>query len=169
MNYCHLESVLPDFEQYVKNPTRKKTTLDKCFVNIKNTYISKFKPPILNSDHNVVHMIPIYKNKFKSCKPVKKVMQNWTNGSKEQLKACFDWTNWDTFNEGSLDERSIVINDYINFCVQLVVPTKRIKIYPNYKSYVTKDIKRTINARNLAFKRKDTGVLKQTEKEIRTN
>lgn len=70
--------------------------------------------------------------------------------------------------EGSLDERTTVINDYINFCVQLVVPTKDIKIYPNNKSYITKDIKKAINLRNQAFKQKDTGTLKQTEKELRT-
>lgn len=151
MNQCHLESVFPGFEQYVKNQTRKDNVFDKCFVNIKNAYISKCRPPILNSDHYVFHMIPISKTKFTRSKPVKKAIRIWANESKEQLRACFDWSNWETLEEGSLVERTTVINDYINFCVQLVVPTKEIKIYPNNKSY---DIKRAINLRNQAFKRK---------------
>ena len=41
----------------------------------------------------------------------------------------------DMFQEGSLNEITTVTNDYIDFCVQLVFPTKEIKIYPNNKSY----------------------------------
>lgn len=78
--------------------------------------------------------------KLKRSKPEKKVKRTWSNESKEQLKACFDWTNWEIFQEGSLDEMTTITNDYINVCVQLVVPAKEIKIYPNNKSYVTKDI-----------------------------
>lgn len=166
LNQCRLETVLPGFEQYVKDQTRKDNILDKCFVNVKGAYVSKCRPPILNSDHNVVHMIPVYKTKLKRSKPEKKVIRTWTNESREQLKACFDWTNWEIFREDSLDEMTRVTNDYINFCVQLVVPTKEIKIYPNNKSYVTRDIKKVINTRKVAFKDKDFGALKQTEKII---
>jgi len=126
--------------------------------------VSKYRPPILNSDHNVVNMIPVYKTKLKGSQPEKKVIRTWTNESREQLKACFDWTDWDIFQEGSLDEITTVTNDYINFCVEIVVPTKEIQIYPNNKSYVTKDIKKVINTRNIAFKNKDYGALTQTEK-----
>lgn len=132
--------MLPGFEQYVKDQTRKGNILDTCFVNVKGAYVSQCRPPILNSDHNVVHMIPVYKTKLKRSKPEKKVIRTWSNESKEQLKACFDWTNWEIFQEGSLDEMTTITNDYINVCVQLVVPAKEIKIYPNNKSYVTKDI-----------------------------
>ena len=83
---------------------------------------------------------PVYKSKLKRGKPAKKVVRTWTNESKEQLKACLDLTDWDTFSYGSLDEITINTNDYINFCVELVVPTKEIQIYPNNKSYVTKDM-----------------------------
>lgn len=45
--------------------------------------------------------------------------------------------------------------------------TKGIKICPNNKSYVTKDIKNITNTRKMAFKNKDAGALKQTEKELK--
>ena len=67
---------------------------------------------------------------------------------KKELEACFELTDWDTFQEGSLNKITTVTNDYIDFCVQLVFPTKEIKIYPDNKSYVTKDIKK-VNKRKL--------------------
>lgn len=57
LNHCHLETMLPGFEQYIKDKTRKDNILDKCVVNVKDAYVSNCKAPILNSDHNVVHMI----------------------------------------------------------------------------------------------------------------
>ena len=73
-------------------------------------------------------------------------------------------TDWDTFSYGSLDEITINTNDYINFCVELVVPTKEIQIYPNNKSYVTKDIQEIIHERKTSFINKDFGALKLAEK-----
>lgn len=163
LNQCKLETLLPGFEQCVKTQTRNNIILDKCYVNVKDSYVSKSMPPILNSDHNVVHMIPVYRTKLKKSKPEKKLIRLWSNKSIQQLKACFDWTNWDIFQEGSLDERTTVLNDYINFCVELVIPTKEIKVYPNNKPYVTKDIKEVINLRKVAFRNKDIRVLKQKE------
>lgn len=55
----------------------------------------------------------------------------------------------------------------INFCVELVIPTKEIKVYPNNKPYVTKDIKEVIHLRKVAFRDKDISVLKQTERELK--
>jgi len=48
-----------------------------------------------------------------------------------------------------------VLNDYINFCVELNISTKEIRVYPNNKPYVTKGIKEMINVRKVVFKDKD--------------
>jgi len=50
----------------------------------------------------------------------------WSNESVEQLRACFDWTIWE-IDEGSLDERTTVLNDYINFSKELTLPTMRLQ------------------------------------------
>ncbi len=63
-NNCKLETVLAGFEQYVRCDTRKTKILDKCYGNVKNAYAAKSKPPLSNSDHNVVHLIPSYKSVF---------------------------------------------------------------------------------------------------------
>lgn len=54
-----------------------------------------------------------------------------------------------------------MINDYINFCVQLVIPTKEITVYPNNKSYVTKDIKKVMNQRKVPFTNKNSVLLRK--------
>lgn len=80
-------------------------------MNIIDMFVSKVGLTILNSDHNVVHMIPVNKSKLKKSKPEKKVIRTWTNESREQLKACFDRTDWEIFSEGSMDKMTTVIND----------------------------------------------------------
>ena len=61
LNQCNLETVLPD----------------KCFVYIKEAYVSKCEPPVINLDHNVVHMITVYKTKLKRNKLVKRLSGNY--------------------------------------------------------------------------------------------
>lgn len=70
-NHCRLEQVLHGFQQYVKSKTRKNRVLDKCFGNVKNAYRAKSLPPLANSDHNTVHLMPTYKTRLKASKPQK--------------------------------------------------------------------------------------------------
>lgn len=113
LNHCYLDAVLPGFYQMVKNGTRKDRILDKCYVNVKNAYGSKIRPPIANSDHNVVHLIPTYKTNLKRCKPVEREIRCWAPEACERLRACFDLTDWDLFhNQNSIDETTSVITDY---------------------------------------------------------
>ena len=45
--------------------------------------------------------------------------------------------------------------DYISFCVQSVILSKIIKIYPNNEKLVSKDIKNMVILKKMAFKNKD--------------
>ena len=49
----------------------------------------------------------------------------------------------------------------------MAIPTKKIKIYPNNKLYVTRDIKNDINDRKAAFKNKDLAKLKSLDKNLK--
>ena len=48
-------------------------------------------------------------------------------------------------------EATEVISDYVNFCVDLVVPSKEVKIYPNSKPWESKELKELINERQSAL------------------
>ena len=123
-NHCKLETALPGFEQFVKCDTRNNAILDKCYGNIKGGYSAKPKPPLSNSDHNTIHLIPAYKSVFKSSKPEHKTVNVWSDDAIETLKGCFLCTDWSLFHALELDEATVTITDYIEFCVGIVVPKK---------------------------------------------
>lgn len=100
LNHYNLNSALPGFEQYVKYDTRHNRILDKCYGNIKHAYTAIAKPPLSNADHNTVHLIPTYKTALKSCKPLVKSINAWSEDSIETLKGCFFYTLTGIFSLG---------------------------------------------------------------------
>lgn len=129
-NTC-LEKALPGFHQVIECKTRKET--GQRYINISNAYTSRSKPPVANSDHNVIHLIPTYLTKLKSSKPQKKMISVWTKDNKETLGACFDCTDWEVLREDNLDSACTVTTDYINFCVESIIPTKLSKCTPTIR------------------------------------
>ncbi len=77
----------------------------------------------------------------------KKTFKNWTDTSIGELQSCFELTNWDLFLSDSLDlnDQVIVVSSYINFCVELIIPTKSLTVFPNNKPWVTKELKNILN------------------------
>lgn len=73
-----LELALPGFFQYLICGTINAKVLDKCFGNIPGASNAKALPPLANSDHSTVHLLPIYKSVFKSSKPQLKNMLQWS-------------------------------------------------------------------------------------------
>ena len=51
------------------------------------------EPPLKNSDHNMVHMQPIYRRNLTRIKPTEKNVDQTTNESHETLNASFDITD----------------------------------------------------------------------------
>ncbi len=149
-NHCKLETVLAGFEQYVRCDTRKTKFWTNVMAMSKMHMQAKSKPPLSNSDHNVVHLIPSYKSVFKTCKPEHKMVNVWTEDSMETLKGCFLCTDWSIFHQLELDDATDT-SDYINFCVDNVVEKKDVVVYPNNKPYITKDIKKCINNKKLGI------------------
>ena len=51
----------------------------------------------------------------------------------------------------SMNEAVDVVSSYISFCEDMVIPQKKLKVFPNNKPWITKDLKTTINKKKLAF------------------
>jgi len=64
------------------------------------------------------------------------------------------------------DDLCDVITEYINFCVDRVIPTKEVKIFPNNKPWISKDMKRLLNNKKRAFMQDDREKVKHIQKEI---
>ena len=72
----------------------------------------------------------------------------------DALNACFDCADWDVFfyAESSLVEVVDRVTSYVNFCIDVLVPVKEVKIHPNNKPWITRDIATLLMQRKQAFR-----------------
>ncbi len=96
--------ILEDFNE--ANLSRDSNILDHCYTAIKDTYHSVLQAALGLSDHCLVHLIPTYRQKLKSAKPVLRTVKRWTNETERVLQACFNHTDWSVFEAAAnnLDE-----------------------------------------------------------------
>ena len=173
-NSCDLKKTLPGFKQYVNVPTYKTKTIDLCYGNIPLAYKSRALPPIGQSDHSTVHLIPTYKPRIQTEPVIKKQVKVWTDECEETLRGCFECTDWDVLLDSSnVDVAADVVSDYITFCEDLIVPTKTVLVYPNNKPWISKSLKHTLNEKKIAFQsgnRTDRKLIQvKLRKEIKEN
>ncbi len=67
-NKANLSRELPKYGQHVTCPTRDSNILDHCYTIIKDAYHSVPRAALGLSDHCLVHLIPTYRQKFKTSK-----------------------------------------------------------------------------------------------------
>ncbi len=78
-NKSNLSRELPKYRQHITCPTRDSNILDHCYTTIKNAYHSVPWAALGISDRCLVHLIPTYRQKLNSAKPVVKTVKKWTN------------------------------------------------------------------------------------------
>ncbi|KAI4886185.1 hypothetical protein NFI96_014738, partial [Prochilodus magdalenae] len=125
-NSANLTKEIPKYRQHIACPTREGNTLDKCYTCIKNAYRAVTRAAVGLSDHSLVHLIPTYRQKLKTNKPVITTVKRWTSGDIEKLQGCFESTNWAVFEEATdgLDEYTDTVTSYISFCEDSCISTK---------------------------------------------
>ncbi|KAI3355419.1 hypothetical protein L3Q82_018260, partial [Scortum barcoo] len=90
--------------------------------------------------------------------------------AEQALKDCFETTDWEALqgsHNGNMEEMVDCTTDYINFCMDTVVPVRSVRCFANNKPWITSDIKGLLNQKKKAFKDGDTQELKQIQKELR--
>lgn len=55
---------------------------------------------------------------------------------------------------------------YVKFCVDSVIPLKKVKRFLSNKPYFTKEVKECLNQKNLAFKQKDPALIKLAQRKL---
>ena len=168
-NHCLLDKPLKTFHQYVTCPTRLNNTIDLCYGSVPAAYMSIALPPIGSADHNWALLAPVYKPVFYRHERVVKTVKSWTADSIVVLQDCFDCTEWHVFYDTckNLNELVDVISSYISFCVDSVIPTKQITVFPNNKTWVAKDLKAVLNKKKRVFFQGTTEEKKQVNKEVK--
>ena len=172
-NHANLRTVLPKYHQHVTCPTRGDKVLDHCYSVIPGAYRSVRRAPLGKSDHNMIYLVPVYKQKLKCVKPTTRTVKVWTNEAVEKLRACYDSTDWSIFRHAadSLDEHTDTVLSYIKFCEDLLIPTKTIKIFSNNKPWFTRSVKERLKEKDEAYKSGDLVAFKRAkytlDKELR--
>ena len=140
-NHCNFQPNVPLYQQTVTCPTRGNNILDKMYCNIRNSYRSYQKSKLGNSDHNMVLLAPTYKQILKREPRESISIRNWSTEHMIGLQGCFDCTDWDVLydEDDDINVNVDVFNSYINFCTDMIVPTKEVIIYPNNKPWINYD------------------------------
>lgn len=170
MNHCSLKKTLRDFHQYVTCPTRQNKILDMCYGNVKDAYKSVPLPPLGASDHNCVHLFPVYRTALKRGKVQSIQIKNWSDENAcETLKGLFESTDWDMFKESSADinELTDVVTSWSLYCENTVIPQRTVKVYPNSKPWISKSLRALLQKKNRVFREGNTLELRSVQKEIK--
>ena len=90
---------------------------------------------------------------MKRSTPINTVSREWNTDTAERLQSCLDCTDWSVFMDSadSLDEAADTITAYIRFCVDSLIPSKKVKIYPNNKPWVSSELKQLLQDKRKAF------------------
>uniref|UniRef100_A0A670JPL4 Reverse transcriptase domain-containing protein n=1 Tax=Podarcis muralis TaxID=64176 RepID=A0A670JPL4_PODMU len=150
-NRADLRTVLPKFHQYVDCPTRGGNTLDRVYSSIMHGYKTKPLPNLGQSDHISLLMIPSYRPLVRRIRPSTREIRVWPVGASEQLQDCFRSTEWSLFVENNVDTYASTVLFYVKSCIDVVTTTKQIRVFPNNKPWLNRDVYLLLKARNAAF------------------
>ena len=127
--------------------------IDLCYGSVGSAYKSLPMPSFSASYHNSVFLGAVYKPSFKRFQLVETMLKCWSEDSISALQTCFQCTSWNVFFDTveDINELTDLISSYVMFCMDSVVPTKKVIRYPNNKPWITKELKSIINEKKLTF------------------
>ncbi|RXN13035.1 Transposon Ty3-I Gag-Pol poly [Labeo rohita] len=169
-NKANLNTIAPRFFQHITINTRGDRALDHCYSPFRDAYKSLPRPPFGKSDHLSILLLPVYRQKLKREAPALREIQCWSDHSDAILQDCFDHVDWDMFRAASDDDieaYSDTVTCFIRKCVEDVVPTKTIRIFPNQKPWINSDVRAALSARTSAFKSGNPDDRKQASYDLR--
>ena len=85
-NSCDLRGDMPHLHQYIDVSTRGSNILDKCYGNVQDGYKAVAKPPLGSSDHNIIQLLPRYRQKLKRIRTYNKESDLLQPGLKKVLR-----------------------------------------------------------------------------------
>ncbi len=169
-NKANFRTIAPKYFQHVTINTRGDRTLDHCYSPFRDAYKSLPRQPFGKSDHSSVLLLPAYRQKLKREAPALRTVHCWSDQSDAILQDCFDHVDWDMFRAASEDDieaYSDTVTCFIRKCIDDVVPTKTIRIYPNQKPWINSDVRSALSAWTSTFKSGNTDDRKQASYDLR--
>ena len=152
--------------QYVNFNTREDRKLDLCYSNIKDAFKSYKLPPLRNSDHLAIQLVPIYKARCKKTKKKKIKIQQLDDEATDKCKACFDTTNWESMFSDDINQTIDAVSNYITFVTASNACEKEIYINNNQRPWINKDIKCLMSKKREMYKNNDAKQAKVIQGDI---
>ena len=89
--------------------------------------------------------LPIGRSWNRKVQPSGWCIAGWTNENR-MLQNCFDHVVWDLFriSTDNNDEYVGSVCRFIKICVDVVVPSKKVKVYPNQKPWINHNVRTTL-------------------------
>ncbi len=117
------------------------------------------------SDHCLVNLLPAYRQKLKSSKPVLRTVKRWTVEAEQDLQACFELTDWSVLEAAAtdLDELTDTVTSYISFCEDMCVPTRTSLTFNNDKPWFSTKLKQLRQAKEDAYRSGEKALYKQAK------
>ena len=167
-NKCVFGKYIPHYKQYIDFPTRNNRTLDLFFCNVKGSYLARKLNPLGISDHDMCFLAPIYKQVLKRSKPVVKEIYQWNNDMNEKFLSCIECTDFDALfdSDASVDKNTDVLNSYLHFCMDMIIPKKIVKCFPNNKPWVTKELKELLSKKKYVYANNNRDELREVQRQI---
>ncbi|KAK7922274.1 hypothetical protein WMY93_009176 [Mugilogobius chulae] len=138
--------------------------------NTKEAYSASSLPPLDRSDHNLVHLMPTYTPLVKRQAATTRQVRRWSPSAEDTLRDCFATTEWSVLVSShgeNIEEAVEVMTDYMNFCLDQVVPLKTVKCFANNKPWISWEVKEVLNKKKRAYKDKDTERKKEVQREVK--
>ena len=162
-------SLSPDtaLHQHVTVATRENNTLDLVYSNVADAYRSVSLPPLANSDHNAIHMIPQYVTRHRRQPPKTVSKKAWDDETAvDELRCSLETTDWDVFINVDIDETVQAITGYITHLETTIIYERQVRISANSKPWITEDIRSLIRAKHQARKARQKTTLSKLQKEL---
>ncbi|KAI4901873.1 hypothetical protein NFI96_006975 [Prochilodus magdalenae] len=128
-------------------------------------------PPLGKSDHNLVHLQPQYKPRVRTQPITTRSFRKWSPGAEAALRDCFESTEWSVLQEPygeDIEGITHCMTDYMNFCMDVVVPVKTVRCFANNKPWITSNVKGLLNKKR-AFKDNNQEELRSTQRELKVH
>ncbi len=151
-------------------PTGKSSTIDLLYTNAKEAYTATPLPPLGKLDHNLVKLQPTYIPLVKRLPVTTRQVRGWSPDAEEALRDCFQTTDWDVIvgsHGEDVEGAAQCITDYMNFCVDTVVPVRTVRCFANNKPWVTKEVKAVLNRKKQAFRSRNGEKMREAQQELR--
>ncbi len=162
-NKSNLTRELPKYRQHITCLIRDSNILDHVYTVLKDAYHSVPHAALGLSDHCLVHLLPAYRQKLKSSKPVLRTVKRWTVEAEQDLQACFELTDWSVFEAAAtdLDELTDTVTSYISFCEDMCEPTRTYLTFNNDKPWFSTKLKQLRQAKEDAYRSGEKALYKQ--------